>query len=191
MRHHRGNIARLFLASGLVLLIAACTGDTYQESVALGPDPLTGLLVQAPDLAGSWEFSLTTGTDGCGIEFFPPTAAGVLAIDQADSTIVLTVLDACGATVTTGSGTVGHDGVATFTWEEIFTAGGSCRLTLTTVAAGAADAAAVSLDGTFTLTVAPADDDQSCSATFPCEISGGFAADRCPEGGCAPAACGD
>jgi len=187
---HQRNRLALGLA-GLVVLLAACTGDKYQETVLTGPNPLVGLLEQAPDLSGSWEFALTTVTDACGIELFPQTGAGVVQVSQAATETVFTVLSPCGTTVTTGAGTVGHDGVATFTWTESFATGETCRLTLTTVAAGAADAAAQTLTGSFTLTVEPADADQSCSATFPCALTGSFAAERCPDGGCGFAGCGD
>lgn len=179
----------LFALAAIVPPLAACTGDNDQDTVPLGPNAALGLLQKAPDLAGSWEFSLTTGADGCGIEFFPKTLAGALQVSQADTKIVFTVSSPCGATVATGAGTVGYDGVATFTWAEEFDAGETCRLTLRTAAAGAADAAAQTLTGTFILTVEPSDEDQSCSATFPCEIGGAFAAARCPSAGCEFAPC--
>ncbi len=189
MRHDRQGIRFAPALAGLVVLLAACTGDKYQDTVTSGPNPLVGLLEQAPDLSGAWEFSLTTSADTCGIEIFPITGAGAFQVSQTDTAIAFTVLSPCGSTVTTGEGTVGHDGVATFEWEESFVASETCRLTLTTVAAGAGDAAAQTLAGSFTLTVEPADEDQSCSATFPCEISGSFAALECPSAGCEFASC--
>ena len=190
MRPEDRNFRHALSLAVIVLLFAACTGDKYQDTVASGPSTLIGLLEQAPDLSGSWEYALTTTVDECGIEFFPPTATGALQVSQAGTEIVFTLLGPCGTAVTTGAGTVDPGGVASFTWEETFAAGEHCRLSLTTVAAGAADAAAQTLTGSFTLTVEPADDDQSCSPTFPCLLEGSFAAERCPSGDCEFVACG-
>ncbi len=189
MRHNHQRTRFALAISSVVVLLSACTGDKDQDTVASGPTHLLGLLEQAPDLSGSWEFDLTIGADACGIELFPQTGAGAVQVSQAGTEIVFTVLSPCGTRVATGVGTVGPNGVATFTWEEDFAAGETCRLTLTTVAAGTADAAAQTLTGSFTLTVEPADEDQSCSATFPCAIAGSFAAERCPSGGCEFAVC--
>ncbi len=180
--------------SGLCVLLFVLSSGCSDEGPAGGatpaPNVIGGFVKTTPGIAGPWSFTLSPGTDTCGIEFFPVTDEGVLRLTQTGGRTAFAVVDRCGAVVAHGEGVIEPSGVATFPWEQTFVVSGSCSLTLSTEAAGTSDPAGREIFGSYTLTVSPVNEFQSCGPTFPCTLTGAFAAQSCPPADCRAVTCG-
>lgn len=180
--------------AGLCLLIiligTACNHDDPGGGVIPTSPVIGGRIDGTPDVDGAWEFTLSPGTDSCGIEFFPVTPAGVFQVTQVNTDTAFGVINECGTVVAPGKGTSDPSGIVTFVWEEIYQASATCFLMLTTAATGTIDTPGQMITGSYTTDVEPRDNSQDCSTTFPCSLSGAFTATSCPPATCEFSVCG-
>ncbi len=194
-----GNVSARFNHSGsviaglcllIILIGTACNDDDpARPFISASPDGL-GRIGTAADVGGAWEFSLGAGADSCGIEFFPVTPDGVFQVTQAGTGTAFGVINECGTDVAQGTGTSNSSRVVTFSYEETYQAAANCILTLRMEAIGTIDVSSGVITGSYTTDVEPRDDFQDCSVTFPCALSGPFAATSCPPATCTFSVCG-
>jgi hypothetical protein len=153
-----------------------CSGES--EDGAPGLDALVGFIETAPDLGGAWHLTTMVLTDACGMGLIPTTDEWIFQVSQADTEISFAVFDECGTPVSQGSGMVTHSGVATFSFEETVDLAEECSLVHTLELTGTSDSLGEMINGSFSLTVSPIDDD--CDITSPCDVTGTFLAQSCP-----------
>jgi hypothetical protein len=136
---------------------------------------------EALNIDGVWRASTTITSNGCGSRV--PSLAGeqVIDISQSDTILNATVFSPCGATLTTGVGTINGSAVSLNFTHNILVSP-NCTLRIQTIQSGSVENANLNvISGTTRFTVSGTG---NCGSGLPCQATANLLMQRCPPASC-------
>jgi len=172
-------------AAGVLLVVAAlfqgCDDSDDDDSSSGSTFTGFGYVQTSPDIEGTWLSTTTITSSACGSGIPSFAVQQIVNLAQSDTSLTVDVFSLCGSPLSTGAGTISHQGGASLAFEQSIVLTDACTLNIQITQSGLVQTNLQNIGGSTKITITGVGD---CDDDLPCELNGKLLMQRCPPATC-------